>query len=260
MIAVGSGKGGVGKSTVSLNVSLALAERGLRVGLLDADLYGPNIPIMVGLTKHRWTEMWTLARSRERRVRYAPVERHGLKIASAGFILGEDQPLGVEATTAQTMVRQLVDEVAWGELDFLVVDLPPGTADIQQVLLKVVPLTGALIVATPQYVAHLDARKAVRMYQQRSVPVLGWIENMAPMRCPQCGMPVEVFPPVPEARSLVALGVERLGSIPFDPALGRAGDTGHVLVGEGRDGQVAVAFRALAERLVSRLGWWRQPS
>jgi ATP-binding protein involved in chromosome partitioning len=255
VIAVGSGKGGVGKSTVALNLALALAGRGLRVGLLDADLYGPNIPIMVGLTRHRWTETWTLARPKESRVRYAPVERHGLKIASAGFILGEDQPLGVEAMTAQMMVRQLVTEVAWGELDFLVVDLPPGTADIQQVLLKSVPLTGALVVATPQMVAHLDARKAVRMYQRHNVPVIGWIENMGPMRCPHCGEPVEVFPEVPQERSLRALGVQRLGTIPFDPALGRAGDTGQVLVVEDARGPVPDAFRGLAEALLSRLGW-----
>ena len=256
VIAVGSGKGGVGKSTVSLNLALALVERGLQVGLLDADLYGPNIPLMVGLTKHKWTEMWTIARPMEQRVQHRPVERHGLKIVSAGFILGEDQPLGVEALTAQMMVRQLVDDVAWGELDFMLVDLPPGTADIQQVLLKAVPLTGALIVATPQYVAHLDARKAVRMYERHRVPVLGWIENMGPMRCPHCGQPVEVFPEVPNARSIRSLGVQRLGSIPFDPALGKAGDTGHVLVANGSSGPVAGAFRDLAGALLSRLGWW----
>ena len=256
VVAVGSGKGGVGKSTVSLNLALALVARGLRVGLLDADLYGPNIPIMVGLTRHRWTETWTIARPKDKRVRYAPVERHGLKIASAGFILGEDQPLGVEALTAQMMVRQLVDDVAWGDLDFLVVDLPPGTADIQQVLLKAVPLTGALVVATPQYVAHLDARKAVRMYQRHGVPVFGWIENMGPMRCPHCGEPVEVFPEVPAERSIRSLGIERLGTIPFDPALGRAGDTGMVLVADGARGPVPDAFRRLAGTLLGKLGWW----
>lgn len=260
IIAVGSGKGGVGKSTVSLNLALALAERGHEVGLLDADLYGPNIPLMVGLTKHRWTETWTLARPKESRVRYRPVERHGLKIVSAGFILGEDQPLGVEAMTAQMIVRQLYDDVAWGALDFMVVDLPPGTADIQQVLLKAVPLTGALIVATPQYVAHLDARKAVRMYERHQVPVLGWIENMGAMRCPHCGEPIEVFPKAPEGRSIRVMGVERLGTIPFDPALGRAGDTGQVLVAEGATGPVAAAFRDLAGALLSKLGWWQQPS
>jgi len=253
VIAVGSGKGGVGKSTVSLNLALALVGRGLDVGLLDADLYGPNIPLMVGITRHRWTETWTLARPRDRHVRLAPVERHGLKIASAGFILGEDQPLGVEGITAQMMVRQLVQDVAWGDLDVLVVDLPPGTADIQQVLLKTVPVTGALVVATPQYVAHLDARKAVRMYQRHRVPVLGWIENMGPMRCPHCGEPVEVFPEVPAERSLASLGVERLGSIPFDPALGRAGDTGRALLSNGARGPVPDAFRALAVRVAAAL-------
>jgi ATP-binding protein involved in chromosome partitioning len=253
VLAVGSGKGGVGKSTVTLNLALALVARGLRVGLLDADLYGPNIPVMVGITRHRWTETWTLARPRERHVRLAPVERHGLKIVSAGFILGEDQPLGVEGLTAQLLVRQLFHDVAWGDLDVLMVDLPPGTADIQQVLLKTVTLTGALVVATPQYVAHLDARKAVRMYQRHRVPVLGWIENMAPMRCPRCGEPVEVFPEVPADRSLDSLGVERLGSIPFDPALGRAGDTGRALLTEGAPGPVAAAFADLAGRVLAAL-------
>jgi ATP-binding protein involved in chromosome partitioning len=254
VIAVGSGKGGVGKSTVSLNLALALAERRLDVGLLDADLYGPNIPIMVGLTKHRWTEQWTLARPRGAAVRYAPVLRHGLKIVSAGFVLGEDQPLGVEAMTAQMMVRQLLEEVDWGEPDYLIVDLPPGTADIQQVLLKAIPVTGALIVVTPQYVAHLDARKAVRMYQQQRVPVLGWIENMGAMACPHCGQPVAVFPEAPPSRSIRSLGIEPLGSIPFDPALGYAGDTGRALVTTGSDSAPARAFRAVAENLVRTLG------
>jgi ATP-binding protein involved in chromosome partitioning len=158
--------------------------------------------------------------------------------------------------TAQMMVRQLVDDVAWGDLDFLVVDLPPGTADIQQVLLKTVPVTGALVVATPQYVAHLDARKAVRMYQRRNVPVLGWVENMGPLRCPHCGEPVEVFPEVPEDRSLRSMGISRLGTIPFDPALGRAGDTGQVLVTDGATGPVPDAFRRLADALLGRLGMW----
>ena len=254
VLAVGSGKGGVGKSTVSLNLALALAARGLDVGVLDADLYGPNIPLMVGITRHRWTESWTLARPKDRRVRLAPVERHGLRIASAGFILGEDQPLGVEGLTAQMMVRQLVQDVAWGDLDVLVVDLPPGTSDVQQALVRIVPVTGALVVATPQYVAHLDARKAVRMYQRHRVPVLGWVENMGPMRCPHCGEPVEVFPEVPAERSLASLDVERLGSIPFDPALGRAGDTGRVLVADGARGPVPDAFRSLAARVCALLG------
>jgi ATP-binding protein involved in chromosome partitioning len=254
VIAVGSGKGGVGKSTVSLNLALALAQRGLDVGLLDADLYGPNIPVMVGLTKHRWTEYWTLARPGRPPTRYAPVVRNGIKIVSAGFILGEDQPLGLDAATATTMVRQLLNDVEWGELDYLIVDLPPGTADIQQVLLEAIPVTGALIVVTPQYVAHLDARKAVRMYQRRSVPVLGWIENMGPMACPHCGEPIAVFPEVPAARSIRQLGLDPIGSIPFDPSLGFAGDTGKPLMVEAGDNAPARAFRSLAATLVRTLG------
>ncbi|PZR93609.1 MAG: ATP-binding protein [Candidatus Nephthysia bennettiae] len=254
VIAVGSGKGGVGKSTVSLNLALALAQRGLDVGLLDADLYGPNIPIMVGLTRQRWTEYWTLARPGRRRERYAPVVRNGLKIVSAGFILGEDQPLAVDAMTATTMVRQLLHDVDWGEPDYLIVDLPPGTGDIHQALLKIIPVTGALIVVTPQYVAHLDARKAVRLYQRHHVPVLGWVENMGPMACPHCGEPVAVFPEVPPARSIRQLGIEPIGSIPFDPALGAAGDSGQALVVDGGDSAPARAFRALAESLVRTLG------
>jgi ATP-binding protein involved in chromosome partitioning len=207
----------------------------------------------VGLTKHRWTEYWTLAEPGRRATRYAPVVRHGLKIASAGFILGEDQPLGVEALTATTIMKQLLHDVEWGDLDYLIVDLPPGTADIQQVLLKAIPLTGALIVATPQYVAHLDARKAVRMYQRHHVPVMGWIENMGPMACPHCGQPVAVFPEVPPARSIRSLGIEPLGSIPFDPALGVAGDSGRSLIAGGEGGP-AGAFRALADTLVRTLG------
>lgn len=247
---MGSGKGGVGKSTVSLNLALALAQLGRDVGLLDADLYGPNIPVMVGLTRHRWTEYWTLARAARGPIRYAPVVKHGLKIVSAGFILGEDQPLGVDATTATSMMRQLLNDVEWGDPDYLIVDLPPGTADIQQVLLKAVPLTGALIVVTPQYVAHLDARKAVRMYQRHGVPVLGWIENMGPMDCPHCGLPITIFPEVPPARSIRQLGIDPVGSIPFDPALGSAGDTGRALVVDSAGSPPARAFRALAEKLV----------
>jgi ATP-binding protein involved in chromosome partitioning len=255
VIAVGSGKGGVGKSTVSLNLALALAERGLEVGLLDADLYGPNIPVMVGLTKHKWTELWTLARPKGQEVHHRPVVvEHGLKIASTGFILGEDQPLGVDSMTAKAMVRQLLTEVEWGDLDFLIVDLPPGTADIQQVLISAIPLTGAVIVVTPQYLAHLDARKAVRMYQRHRVPVLGSIENMGPMTCPHCGQAVRIFPEVPASRGIRSLGVEPLGTIPFDPTLAIAGDTGKSLMVHGRESGPAAAFRRVAESLVRTLG------
>ncbi len=253
VIVVGSGKGGVGKSTVSLNLAVALAQAGHAAGLLDADLYGPSIPLMVGLTKHRWNEQWTLARAGRQR-KLAPVLRHGLKIASAGFILGEDQPMGLQGIAAQSLISQLVRDVAWGELDFLVVDIPPGTSDVQQMIVKTVPTSGAVIVITPQYVAHLDARKAVQMYRQAGVPVLGAIENMGPLRCPHCGQPIEVFPAVPESRSIWAMGVEKLASVPLDPELSRSGDEGVPLVESRPDSPQAAAFREVARKLAAMLG------
>jgi ATP-binding protein involved in chromosome partitioning len=252
VLGVGSGKGGVGKTTASLNLAVALRERGRAVGVLDADLHGPNLPLMVGITRHAWTEDWTLARRGGMGIQ--PVERHGLKIVSAGFILGEDQPLQIPGATVQMMVSQLLGQTEWGELDYLVVDLPPGTGDVQQALLRQTALDHAVVVVTPQYVAHLDARKAVRMYRAAKPDVLGGIENMAALRCPHCGEPVEVFPAAPADRTLWSMDVEQLGSVPLDPALSRASDSGRVLFGEDdapsprRD-----AFRAIAGRVEALL-------
>ena len=252
VLGVGSGKGGVGKTTVSLNLALALRERGASVGVLDADLHGPNLPLMVGITRHRWTEQWTLARRGGMRLQ--PVERYGLKIMSAGFILGEDQPLKLQGMTVRTIAGQLLTQTEWGDLDFLVIDLPPGTADVQQVMLEQMALTRAIVVVTPQYVAHLDARKAVRMYRDAKVPILGGIENMAYLACPHCGHSLEVFPSVPDGRSVWSMDVERLGSVPLDPALSLASDTGRALLVEEPASAQAAAFRAIAERVAARLG------
>jgi ATP-binding protein involved in chromosome partitioning len=170
VVTVASGKGGVGKSTVSLNLALALAERGRRVGLLDADLYGPDIPLMIGLTRQRRLRSWDLWRS-SGPVRLEPVERFGIRVMSAGFLLGEDQTLAFAAPLVQVVLHQLLTGVAWGELDELLVDLPPGTADLQQQLLRLVHPAGAVIVVGPQDVAHLDARKVLDLLQNAGVPV-----------------------------------------------------------------------------------------
>jgi ATP-binding protein involved in chromosome partitioning len=254
-IAVGSGKGGVGKSTVSLNLALALVARELRVGLLDADLHGPNIPLMLGLKRETWTQYWTLGTNllTGPRQRIEPIERFGLKVMSAGFILAEEQPMLLESMTLRIMLAQLVRQVAWGELDYLVVDLPPGTSDVQQSLLKEIGFSGALVVVTPQDVAHLDARKAIRMYERAGVPLLGAVENMSGIVCPHCGELIEVFPRVPDARSIWASGVERLISIPLEPSLSLAGDRGRPLLDSHPDSPVARAFAELAERLCLRL-------
>jgi ATP-binding protein involved in chromosome partitioning len=254
-IAVGSGKGGVGKSTISLNLALALAEDGVDVGILDADLYGPNIPLMVGLTRNEWTEYWTVARNPALgpQPRFAPIERYGLKIMSAGFIIAEDQPMPVSGTTIRLLIKQLLRQTEWGNLTYLVIDLPPGTADIQQALLQEVTLSGAVLVVTPQDVAHLDGKKALQQYFRAHLPVLGAIENMSSFLCPHCGQVSDTFAPVSEARSIWALGVDKLGEIPLDPMLSKAGDRGHPLLIAAPQSYQAVAFRHLARRLKDKL-------
>ncbi len=218
-IAVAGGKGGVGKSTVTLNLGRALRERGAAVGILDADLYGPDIPLMVGLTRTEEAKEWKLWRRGGLEIE--PVERHGLKLMSAGFLLGERQTMPAQAQTLAFVIRQLVQDVSWGDLDWLLIDLPPGTADLHTELLRVVPLTGAIVVVGPQDVAHLDAKKVLSLLADARVRVLGGVENMAGFTCPQCGETLDIFPPVTRERSIWHDGVERLASIPLDPALAR---------------------------------------
>jgi ATP-binding protein involved in chromosome partitioning len=217
VLAVGSGKGGVGKSTVTLQLALACARRGMRVGVLDADLYGPDIPLMVGISRQEQARQWHLWRRDGMRLQ--PIERHGLALMSVGFLLAESQALAMAAPLLTAALRQLVLEVEWGELDILLVDLPPGTADLQQQLVGVVSLAGAIVVVGPQDVAHLDARKFVAFLRDSGVPVLGGIENMAGLACPHCGETIEVFPPVAEERAVWADGVALFGRVPLDPRL-----------------------------------------
>jgi ATP-binding protein involved in chromosome partitioning len=251
-VAVASGKGGVGKSTVSLNVALALVERGARVGLLDADFYGPDIPLMVNLKQTRLVKDWGFWRG-GRNVTLEPVDRYGLKIMSVGFVLAENQAFALPAQMVQFVGRQLVHDVAWGELDYLVIDLPPGTADVQQELARLLPLSGAIIVVGPQDVSHLDAKRVVDLFRGQRVRVLGAVENMSALACPHCGERVEVFPPVAAKRSLWSAGVRSLGAIPLDPAVAAAGDRGLPVVAADRDGPQAQAFRAVAENIVAAL-------
>jgi len=238
-LAVASGKGGVGKSTVTLNLALALVERGASVGLLDADLYGPDIPAMLGLTRTRDAERWTVWSKGAAKL--IPIERRGLKLMSVGFLLGDRQVMPWQSQTLPFVLRQLVVDVDWGAIDFLLLDLPPGTADLQAEVFKTVALEGALLVVGPQDVAHLDARKVVTLLRDANVRVLGAVENMSGFVCPHCGERLDVFPRVTRERSIREDGVERLASIPLDPALARV------------DGVPAV-FSELAVALGRRLG------
>lgn len=241
VVAVGSGKGGVGKSTVSLRVAIALARKGLAVGLLDADLYGPDIPLMVNITRHERARQWELWRKDG--VHHEPVERHGVRIMSVGFLLGERQALTMGAPLLTAALKQLVENVEWGALDILLIDLPPGTADLQQQLLSVVSLDGAIVVVGPQDVAHLDARKFLDFLRDAGVPILGGIENMSGLLCPHCGERVEVFPPVAAERSIWSEGAAVLGRIPLDPELAAV----------ERFAAQADAFATVADRVLEAL-------
>jgi ATP-binding protein involved in chromosome partitioning len=242
VVAVGSGKGGVGKSTVSLHLALALARRDLTVGLLDADLYGPDIPLMVNLSRAERARQWDFWR-RGGDVRREPLERYGLRIMSVGFLLGERQAFTMPALLLTAALKQMVEHVEWGSPDILLIDLPPGTADLQQQLLSVVSLDGALIVVGPQDVAHLDARRFLDFLRDAEVPVLGGIENMSGLVCPHCGETIEVFAPVREDRAIWSDGIPRLGRIPLDPSLARV--DGAV----SRDGKFDLAATNLLEAL-----------
>ena len=217
LVAVTSGKGGVGKSTVSLGLARALAGRGRSVGLLDADVYGPDIPLMLGLKRTRELRRWELGRSRQfGRVELDAVEIEGIKVMSVGFLLAERQTFAMPAVLASLVGDQLVRNVHWGELDYLVIDLPPGTADLQQHVLATMGLAGAIIVVAPQDAAHLDARKVLSLLREADVKVIGAVENMRGLRCSHCGAALEVFPPVAEERS-PPRDVDLLVSIPLDP-------------------------------------------
>jgi len=217
ILAVASGKGGVGKSTVALNLALALSHRGHGVGILDADLYGPDVPAMLGLKRTEDAKEWPLWRLGGATMK--PIERRGLKVMSAGFLLGERQIMPWESQMLPFVLRQLLRGVAWGSPDYLVIDLPPGTADLQVEVFREASLDGALLVVGPQDVAHLDAKKVVTLLEDANVRLLGAVENMAATTCPHCGERIELFPEVATERSLWHDGVRRLVSIPLDPAL-----------------------------------------
>lgn len=252
VIAVGAGKGGVGKSTVALGLALALRRHGA-VGVLDFDFYGPNIAAMVGIEHVRWTTEWTLAR-RGRAIRFTPIVREDLHIVSMGFVLGDDQPLGMEPNTVALLAGQFMRDVDWPELRFLVIDLPPGTSPVQHMLVKTLKPDGALVVTTPELVAHMDGRKAVQMFRHLGVRVLGGVENMADTVCPHCAGRIGLFPDAPVERTIWSLGVERLAAIPFSIANRNGAASSHVDSGETDDRPFdSGGFRGLAEKVIARL-------
>jgi len=244
-VAVASGKGGVGKSTVTANLALALARLGHTVGLMDSDIYGPSQQMMMGINEKPFVNP-------ENQI--VPIERYGVKVMSLGFLMDVDQPVIWRGPMVMKAVEQFLGEVAWGKLDFLLVDLPPGTGDAQLTLTQKIHLSGAVIVTTPQDVSLIDARKGLAMFQKVNVPVLGIIENMSYYMCPKCGNREEIFKHGGGKRTAKELHVPFLGEIPLDPKIAIGGDAGRPIVAGEPDSAVTAAYMQLAESVRSQLG------
>jgi ATP-binding protein involved in chromosome partitioning len=244
VIAVSSGKGGVGKSTVASNLACAMALAGAKVGLLDADLYGPNIPMMMGSTKG----------PEQKDGKIVPVEGYGVKLISMAFLVPEDAPLVWRGPMVHQYLQAFFRDVLWGDLDYLLIDLPPGTGDVQLSLAQMVPLAGAITVTTPQEVALYDVRKGMAMFQKVNVPLLGIVENMSHFICGHCGERTEIFSYGGGERAAEKLGIPFLGRIPIDPAIRDGGDSGHPIVTADPASPQAAAFREIARKIMTEVG------
>jgi ATP-binding protein involved in chromosome partitioning len=240
IVAVASGKGGVGKSTTSVNLALGMKANGLRVGLLDADIYGPSMPRMMAITGKPNSADGKMLQ---------PMENYGVKVMSMGFLVAEDTPMIWRGPMVQSALQQMLRDVAWGELDVLVVDLPPGTGDAQLTMAQQVPLAGAVIVSTPQDIALLDARKGLNMFRRVDVPVLGIIENMSYFCCPNCGHRTDIFSHGGARREADSLGMEFLGEVPLDIASRETSDEGQPIVMSQPDSEHAKVYRQIAARV-----------
>jgi ATP-binding protein involved in chromosome partitioning len=243
IIAVGSGKGGVGKTTVTVNLAVALAQTGAAVGLMDADIYGPNVPLMMGIVGRPYAVD----------DRIQTLSNYDVRVMSMGFLTSEDTPLIWRGPMLHNVIQQFIRQVDWGELDYLLIDLPPGTGDVQLSLTQTVPLTGAIVVSTPQDVALQDARKAILMFRQVRVEVLGIVENMSYFQCPHCNERTHIFSHGGGAVTAENYGVPFLGEVPLNVSLREGGDAGKPIVAADPGSPVAQAFKQIAEKVASQV-------
>jgi ATP-binding protein involved in chromosome partitioning len=244
IVAVGSGKGGVGKTTVSVNLAISLARLGYKAGLMDADVYGPNVPLMMGVNQPPGAIG----------ERIQPLQNYGVKLMSMGFLSPGDKPLVWRGPMLHSVVQQFLRGVDWGELDYLVIDLPPGTGDVQLSLIQTAPVTGAVVVTTPSDVSLEDARKAVRMFREVKVPILGMVENMSYLTCPHCDERIDVFSTGGGRRTATDMNVIFLGALPLDPHVRIGGDTGKPIATFGPNDKRAKAYYEIAELVVKLAG------
>ena len=244
IIAVGSGKGGVGKTTLAVNLAIVLSKLGHKVGLLDADVYGPNVPLMLGLN----AQPKVLADNR-----IEPLEAHGLKVISVGFLNPGDKPLIWRGPMLHSIIKQFLGSVVWGELDYLVVDLPPGTGDVALSLIQTVPLTGAIVVSTPSDVSLQDARKAIEMFRQMKVDLVGMVENMSYFVCPHCNHQTDIFSRGGAEKTAEQFGVSYLGEVQLDPDIRKASDSGRPTVLDGEGSSSGKSLFDFARKVVTRV-------
>ncbi len=244
LVAIASGKGGVGKTTVAVNLALALAKLGFKVGLMDADVYGPNVPIMLG--SHSEPQA-----TQDKRI--IPIMAQGIRMISMGLLNPGDKPMIWRGPMLHSVITQFLRSVDWGELDYLLIDLPPGTGDVQLTLIQTVAVTGAVIVTTPSTVALADVRKAIEMFRQVNVEVLGVVENMSTFSCPHCGKSVDIFGHGDGATTAKEYGVPLLGEIEIDPRIRVGGDTGKPVAALGETGAGTKSLYAIARAVTARL-------
>jgi ATP-binding protein involved in chromosome partitioning len=244
VIAVGSGKGGVGKTTLAVNLAVALAKMGRKIGLLDADVYGPNVPLMLGARAQPQANADG---------KIDPIQVHGLKVISVGFLNPGDKPVIWRGPMLHSIIRQFLGSVHWGDLDYLVVDLPPGTGDVALSLIQTVPLTGAIVVSTPSDVSLQDARKAIEMFRQMKVDLVGMVENMSYFVCPHCHHEIDIFSRGGAEKTAKEFGVAFLGNIQLDPEIRKAGDTGKPAVLEGEDSLHARSLFDFTRKVITRV-------
>lgn len=245
IVAVASGKGGVGKSTTAVNLALGLAAAGHKVGLMDADIYGPSMPRMMGISGQPVSDDGKTLQ---------PMENYGIKVMSIGFLVDEDTPMIWRGPMVQSALEQMMRDVNWGELDVLIVDMPPGTGDAQLTMAQRVPVTGAVIVSTPQDIALLDARKGLNMFRKVDVPVFGIVENMSYFNCPHCGERSEIFSHGGAKTEAERLGCDFLGEIPLDIEIRSTSDSGHPIVVSQPDGAHAKSYRFIADAVWQKIG------
>ena len=244
IVAVASGKGGVGKSTTAVNLALGLAASGHKTGLLDADIYGPSMPRMMGITGQPSSSDGTMLDA---------MENYGVKVMSMGFLVEEDTPMIWRGPMVQSALEQMMRDVSWGELDVMVVDMPPGTGDIHLTLAQKVPLTGAVIISTPQDIALMDARKGLNMFRKVGVPVFGLIENMSYFTCPKCGERSEIFSHGGAKIEADRLGIDFLGEIPLDIIIRETSDGGRPIVVSEPESEHALTYRAIADKVWEKI-------